>query len=281
MPVGDRGNVRTIVMWSFVGLLIILCAIMIWDVSARNANYDQRADYYSANHASETKSAIERECVSTDVSAIRKCIEEKVRAEQESQRSEHDLSAQQAMADWAFGVLVVSFVTLLATVAGVVYVRNTLLETRRIGERQVRAYIGVVEASIRGTNTASPTIRVKIKNAGQSPAYKVAIRTGYVVNFTGPPRYRDTSTEKIERGFDIGPGQEVHHPIYVHELIWTVAKASVINKGGRFFVFGWIYYEDAFEAAREALFRFEFYETEDGIKDGEHFTITAAGNRST
>jgi hypothetical protein len=139
----------------------------------------------------------------------------------------------------------------------------------------------VVKATIRGPDTASPTIRVTIRNAGQSPAYKVIIRTGYVVNFTGPPQYRDTTKEQVERGFDIGPGQEVHHPIYVHELIWGVAKGSIINKAGRFFVFGWIYYEDAFGMGRETLFRFEFYETEAGIKDGQHFTITSDGNRST
>lgn len=105
MPRGDRRNFRTIVNWSLVGLIVILCAIMIWDVSARNAKYDRRADYYAANHASEADGAIERECVGTDITAIRKCIEEKVRAEQESQRAEYDLATQQAMSDWAFGSL--------------------------------------------------------------------------------------------------------------------------------------------------------------------------------
>lgn len=199
-----------------------------------------------------------------------------------------DLAAQQSMAESTRGMHWAAWATVSFTGFGAFLIWRTLLatqdtviETRRIGERQVRAYVGVTDLSIQGTDTKNPTVRIKIKNAGQSPAYKVTIRTGYVVNFKGSPQFGEDKQESVYRGFDIGPGQEVHHPIYVSELIWTIAQTSIRSQAGRFFIVGRIDYEDAFETTRETLFRFEFYETEDGIKDGEHFTITAEGNRST
>jgi hypothetical protein len=199
-----------------------------------------------------------------------------------------DLAAQQSMAESTRGMHWAAWATVAFTGFGAFLIWRTLLatqdtviETRRIGERQVRAYVGVTDISIERTDTDSPTVKLKIKNGGQSPAYKIAIRTGYVVNFKGSPQHADQNREQVERGFDIGPGQEIHHPVYVAELIWAVAQSTIRNKAGRFFIFGRIDYEDAFEVARETLFRFEFYETEDGIKDGEHFSITAEGNRST
>ncbi|MEI8700043.1 MULTISPECIES: hypothetical protein [unclassified Mesorhizobium] len=278
MPDGDRGSVRTIVTWFFVGLLLILCAITIWDVSARNAKYDQRADYNAANHASETESAIERECVGADVSAIRKCIEEKVRAEQESKRSEYDLSAQQAMADWAFGVLAVSFVTLLATIAGVIYVRNTLLETRRLGIIETRAYVGVTDISIEGTDTASPTIIISIKNAGSSPAHKIAITSGYNLNFVGHDPRSDLTKDRTVRGFDIGPGQDFNHPVFIFHMVWKMSKSTMENGAGRFFVYGRIDYSDAFDNPRETAFKFEYHPGPNGIADGKTFSITSEEN---
>lgn len=267
MRSGDRGNFRKIIDWSLVGLIVILCAIMIWYVSARNAKYDQRADYYAANHASETDGAIERECVGADIPAIRKCIEEKVRAEQESQRAEYDLATQQAMSDWAFGVLVISFITLLATVAGVVYVRNTLLETRRLGEAQTRAYLSVADFKSRvvGAENACISVEVTFKNTGQTPARNVRTNLAWA---SDPPPFKEelhrTTIANSEGRGSIAAGMAFFGAIRTdrfqndpNQSLTATQIADVVHGTSKFWLYGLLEYDDVFGHQHRTRFRYE------------------------
>jgi hypothetical protein len=96
----------------------------------------------------------------------------------EARRSEQDLNAQREMADWAesmlWATLLVGFTTILITGLGVIYVRNTLFETRRIGRAQVTAYLSVPRAEFY-IEDMFLHIRAIIRNDGQSPARSVKL----------------------------------------------------------------------------------------------------------
>lgn len=101
-------------------------------------------------------------------------------------RQEQDLRAQRDMAKWAFIMLWVTGASVAVTSLGVVYVALTLQETRRavkaaddavavtreIGNKQLRAYIGVASATAKfnWSGDASYRFVVTIKNYGATPA---------------------------------------------------------------------------------------------------------------
>jgi len=116
------------------------------------------------------------------------CIAEKQKAQREEQRSQHDLQAQQDMAFWALGMFLSTVLGVGVTLAGVYYVRHTLIATReavaaanrtadeakRIGEAQVRAYVTVrdVQMSLK-QGRRHPTVSFEVGNSGNSPALEV------------------------------------------------------------------------------------------------------------
>ncbi|WP_371394791.1 hypothetical protein AB6B38_05595 [Glycocaulis abyssi] len=125
------------------------------------------------------------------------CLVEAVQTEQQRLYAATNLRAQQDMSTWSFATLWISLGLLIVTGVGVTYValtldqtrratkaavkaaeaaENTVLETRRIGEAQVRAYI-----TVRHTNSFSKIesnkkhVLVKeIINTGSTPAYNVS-----------------------------------------------------------------------------------------------------------
>lgn len=254
-----------------------------------NTKYDQRADESAGQHARDTESAIKSLCIGTDLAAIQKCVEEQVRAQHESQRSEYDLSAQQAMADWALGVLVVSFVTLIATVAGVIYVRNTLLETRKIGNKQLRAYVSVISLEIVHTSGDwMPNIRIKFKNFGQTPAYGLKNVCDYEFHRLGQPGQPRFSVRPAHRQvgkMDLGPGQDMTSTMLIPVSQWEVYKPLLEGKitslhRADLFVFGEVTYCDAFDEPRWTKYRFRLDIDDNGVVDGEAFRLTHQGNES-
>ena len=112
------------------------------------------------------------------------CLAEFIDAEAEKKARTYDLVAQQDMAKWAF-------VLMLMTGVGIYFLRETLvetrkvtLETRRIGEAQTRGYFSVIKAeyelpeNTEITATTDPhrkqKIIITVQNSGQSPGRKIA-----------------------------------------------------------------------------------------------------------
>lgn len=124
-----------------------------------------------------------QECVSkpTPQEAV-ECYQRSEQTSREDQRADQDLNAQREMADWAEGMLwatlFVGISTIGITALGVVYVRETLWETRRIGKSQVRAYVVLADYYIEGS-LQPPKFVLEFKNTGQSPARDVRARIGY------------------------------------------------------------------------------------------------------
>lgn len=89
---------------------------------------------------------------------------------EEKQRGDRDLQAQEDMAYWAKWMFLATLGTIVIAGVGIYYVRKTLMESRRIGQAQVRAYIGIKSADIYFTSElAIPIVEITAVNTGQSP----------------------------------------------------------------------------------------------------------------
>jgi hypothetical protein len=94
-------------------------SLFIWDLAARNTQYDRDADHYATEYTEQAEKDIRETCPDGEASDVPECIASRIRAERETYRNERDLAAQQKMAAWALGVLLVSGLTLAITTLGV------------------------------------------------------------------------------------------------------------------------------------------------------------------
>lgn len=139
--------------------------------------------------------------IQNDIQRIARALETANRKQPspiEEERAKRDLQAQEDMAHWAkwtVGLFITATLEMLITAAGVFLVwrtllsaregvkeakraadaaENTVIETRRVGQAQVRAYLACESGSysIEGSRA---TIWPKFYNSGQSPAKNVRI----------------------------------------------------------------------------------------------------------
>lgn len=117
------------------------------------------------------------------------CLIEHVSADGDAKQSQYDLQAQQDMAAWAFGMLIVTIWIAVITFLGVLFVWRTLIATRKmaeatrvIGEAQARAYLHAefiqvgteMVANADGSNIKF-FAKINVINSGTTPAYGVEV----------------------------------------------------------------------------------------------------------
>ena len=72
---------------------------------------------------------------------------------------------------------------------------------------QLRAYVHVADVNILYMDSEwCPNIRIRVKNYGQTPAYKVSNRSGHMMALIGEPVF--SLPETIARFSDLGPSQD-------------------------------------------------------------------------
>lgn len=160
----------------------------VYTLGKQSGEYEANSDSY-AHHAEQK---IRRSCSNLDGIAQAECIRNVVETANEHERSESDLVAQHRMALWALLMLVVTAAMAVITGVGVYYVWRTLIatqkmafDTRRIGEAQVRAYIGV-EITDSVVESGKPiAFGIKVTNHGASPATNIATYSSVVVRSRG------------------------------------------------------------------------------------------------
>lgn len=196
---GYRGRIRQAVIPLLVALAAIFCLTCAYYLGAINAHYTERAAYRTRHYAEHSEKRISDECTNRELAAFSKCVKEIVEATNEHQRSENDLSAQQAMADWAYWMMIVSVAGFFVGASGVVLVALILAETREavrvtreIGQDQSRAYVHVNKAELYWGNrhAASPGVTLTVCNTGATPAKWFAISSRVIVSYwteDGPP----------------------------------------------------------------------------------------------
>jgi hypothetical protein len=124
-------------------------------------------------------------------------------------------------------------------------------------EKQLRAYVYVVAASRQSDGIREPTLRVQIKNAGQTPAYDCVRYAVEAVSPTFPqlPENFETFPVKLEKyKSPIPPGESV-------EIVTTAVQpdprqiGEISRSKAAIYLFGKIEYRDAFGNSRESTFR--------------------------
>lgn len=118
-------------------------------------------------------------------------LEKKVNAPESAdrtQRENRNLQAQEDMALWAMWMFIATILTVVVAAIGILYVRRTLLETRRLGQAQVRAYVVAKGGTFNVTEKCIEYL-INFRNVGQSPATNCKIRCFVGIS---PPRGRTT-----------------------------------------------------------------------------------------
>lgn len=173
-----------------IGVAIVVIGALFWTSFSSFSTYKQghsnernyAAQYY-ANATQESAKTCGAIMGESGVFDWLTCLAENVGTDGSVKQAEYDLKAQQEMAEWAFGMLIVTIWIAVITLAGVFFVGWTLFATRRmaadtrdIGEAQARAYISG-EIIYHGVSRGSehPVFSFKVTNTGASPANYLSV----------------------------------------------------------------------------------------------------------
>ncbi len=171
------------------------------------------------------------------------------------------------------GEIVALVVTIGVGVAAVVAAFRANNMSRTSGERQLRAYLGVITARIEWSD-GRPKALFKVKNAGQTPAYGFTNKING--SFGEPAAYDFDENDNYFPRFDLLPGDDINmHFTFTEDLTWE----QFLQTGRTLYVWGQVDYKDTFDRDQSTEFR---YRSGDEIKPGTlRLRPTPEGNRST
>lgn len=192
----SRGHwLRHAFAWAVGACLLAIIGAWGWNLlaayRAQHANERTHASQYKHDSAN----GVVIECLSrVDPPSFTEgiiCLANAIEANREAKRSDYDLKAQQEMAEWAFGMLLVSIAGLAVTTIGVLFVLQSLrlaraavdraAEANRLSQEAIivdqRAWI-VTELILDGDLEITETgmglgVRAVHKNIGKTPALNV------------------------------------------------------------------------------------------------------------
>lgn len=196
-----------------------------------------RDEVAAREHYEATKDRTLAACVDTEPTALRECVVKAAEAAQSQSEARQDLYAQQDMSKWAFLMMIISGLTFLATLLGIVCIRDTLIETRRavksaddavkvtreIGQAQVRAYISASNASISMVDTGEIRIHYTLTNTGQSPARNVTFRAGAKISHVDHFSAEEAST------VNLGAADGIHYG--VNDICSGMSEQAILTFG--------------------------------------------------
>lgn len=165
----------------------------------------------------------------------------------------------------------------IATVLLWLVTQAILREASKTSQRQLRAYLFVHKAIFTDITSDGFKVILKIRNFGQTPAYKILV-TGTARPMPDPrKRNFDQRTVNALQSHTIGPGGKYLHAIEVSGLP-QIAISAVETGADQIYVFGIISYEDCFGVPHTTEYRF----LQDGVAQNNagRFKICDEGNDS-
>lgn len=227
MSGSNRGRYAAAIGASFLLSAILFgIAAYIYGLGYGSAQYQVEANTYTDHNTSDTEKRVGDCFSSTTVqSEIGPCVAEVIKAGRESERGESDLKAQRDMAEWAFGMLLVSaagvFVTSVGTALLLWQIRLTqkavsdtglatkaMNEANRIAQIQTRAYLVAgehkIDPSVFPDGTARITLHIAVKNSGTTIAVKVISRYYTIIARKGDT-FPDCQIKSVSDHNDIPP----------------------------------------------------------------------------
>ncbi len=238
----------------------------------------------------------------TRVAAALEAIRAQGEAKDKEEREQSDLNAQWEMAYWAEKMFWATVIQAFFAAIGIGFIWRTLHWTKKAvkeasaatgvardavnitkdtAHSELRAYVGVPKAEIAFPNGRPdeqwlPTIKLEIRNSGQTPARNVQISsTIAIVDRGGVPS--DPVTEEPKNMGYLGPGQSIFHGRIPQRLRWIIEKPSLQNGSRVMFVYGRITYRDAFDKFRWTDFKFYLLVDDEGLVDDD-FSVCEDGN---
>ncbi|WP_127524104.1 hypothetical protein [Mesorhizobium sp. Z1-4] len=171
----DREQFALVAPWIavFVGLVLVGAFAYLWSLDRHQDEYEK---YRAAEYAARAEQEIERTCAGMDAAAYSKCSYKIIEATNEHQRAERDLTAQQDMAIYALLMAVISVITAVITLIGILFVYQTLGETRRAFFFDQRPWLDFTVSEYRISRikgAALITCEIRVRNIGKSPAFGV------------------------------------------------------------------------------------------------------------
>jgi len=248
------GEIVALVLAASVASIVAISIIAFLSLE-RDQRHGSNKDAAESHYSGSADNRFYRDCfVPFDVSATVECIADEIEAQHQTYTDQHDLNAQQDMELWARGMLWLAGATFVASVIGVVYVRNTLLESRRTSKAELRAYVmleGIDAKEVSASESDKTDVRffVRWKNAGQTPARRIrwdinwrVFEDAFPEDFDWPPASNGGQSATI------GPGQVSHD---ISQLIPGADLGNVKFKDDWFLLmWGWIEYFDVFDSER-------------------------------
>jgi hypothetical protein len=125
-------------------------------------------------------------CAELPPSQRANCFQEFKRDHVAEVRAQADLAAQQDMAVWSFGVLLVSLFGLFFSAGGFVALVWTFRETRKMTQAQDRAYLVIGTARIFLDPTYGLTYGLEVRNSGNTPATFVTANLSLSITYPDP-----------------------------------------------------------------------------------------------
>jgi hypothetical protein len=143
----------------------------------------------------------------------------------------------------------VSFLTLLA-----IGIQGWIMSST--ANKQLRAYVTVVSASLTFPTPETPKAQVVIKNSGQTPAYEVenwsnTCVASYPLSQTLPVRLKDTPIAN----YILGPGMDLSHWIPSKSPLEGMTDVLLGTVQCTLFVYGVVTYKDIFGVKHTTKFR--------------------------
>lgn len=112
----------------------------------------------------------------------------------------------------------------------VVWVKRTLVETRRIGQAQVRAYLSIIKAECR-TENGGVFLKALIKNSGQSPAFHVDLRRVCIVSPQTTAQVQLSLVERVPKTAQKIPFQTIQAGETVGDQFFACETIGDIHTG--------------------------------------------------
>jgi hypothetical protein len=191
-----RSRFETRVRLGFAAVALIWTLLFVWDLSGSLARNDADAQRFTSLYAESVGERIGRLCPAPKAPGFYSCAAQQVAAARDQQRAEQDLNAQNRMADWAFWMMLISLITTGVSATALWFVKGTLdatreaveearkatraaeltvVETRKIGEAQVRGYLAVEKVMLTIRKDDLLDLEVQIANTGHSPLNKLKL----------------------------------------------------------------------------------------------------------
>ena len=194
-----------------------------------------------------------------------------------------------SIADGTIAIAVFTAVLAIATIALMVFTGKLWRATNRLvkgaddtARRQLRAYVTVDKAQIAGLGDGQvPVAHLIIKNAGQTPAYKLTgigcIATGISWETLLPPSTQNGPLEMTHSS--LGPGCIADQFHSAPRKLNPGDMDALLDGSTTIFVYGEIHYRDTFDVEHFIEYRFQVGGTV-GIR-GNQLAICQEGNHET